>query len=137
MYQWSFTTKYKYAELFDKSFTISSSKYFVRLWNGYETILHHKTSHHKTSHHKTSHHKTSHHNFNKLSDRYFTKLFTKLFIAFFIRPLFTTILSQQLYSNMENIFHHIFIELFLRNIYVIVLQISSTQLHSQTLYHKV
>ena len=43
-------------------------------------------------------HSQLHHNFNKLSDRYFTKLF--------IRPSFTTILSQQLYSNMENIFHH-------------------------------
>ena len=120
MHQWSFTTKYKYAELFDKSFTISSSKYFVRLWNGYETILHRKTSHHKLSD------KTSHHNFNKLSDRYFIKLFTKLFITFFItffiRPSFTTILSQQLYSN---IFITNFNELFLRNIYVII---SSTHL---------
>ena len=53
---------------------------------------------------------------------------------FFIGPLFTTILSQQLYSN---IFITNFNELFLRNIYVIVLRISSTQLHSQTLYHKV
>ena len=83
---------------------------------------------------------------------------------FFIGPLFTTILSQQLYSN---IFITNFNELFLRNIYVIVLQISSSQTftnslsqslsdrcfdklftniqmsyifhhkHSQTLYHKV
>ena len=63
---------------------------------------------------------TSHHNFNKLSDKTFIKLFTKLFTKLFIRPSFTTILSQQLYSNMENNTSHLhqqylFIELFLRN----------------------
>ena len=49
---------------------------------------------------------------------------------FFIGPLFTTILSQQLYSN---IFITNFNELFLRNIYVIVLQISSSQTFTNSL----
>ena len=48
---------------------------------------------------------------------------------------------QYFHNNFIQIWRIYFItnfnELFLRNIYVIVLRISSTQLHSQTLYHKV
>ena len=118
----------------------------------YETVMiqFFITKHLITKHLITKHLITKHltHNFNKLSDRYFTKLFTKLFI----RPSFTTILSQQLYSNMENIFHHKlqriifdkrFILLFFKYLhhnFIHKLFIttsftnSSSQLHSQTLH---
>ena len=58
MHQWSFTTKYKYAELFDKSFAISSSKYLVRLWNGMKQFF--ITKHLITKHLITKHLITKH-----------------------------------------------------------------------------